>query len=140
MNTRPNCPKVSERSNPDAGHSVRNVRESLRTRTFGRPSDDGNPTASHPVFEFRACEKTTQSSVFIPQTQEFRPPYPPSATALTGLDAMRVAHRPIERTEIAREARRLARLGLRPRDMAGPLGLSERVVADLLTEAVHAPE
>ena len=34
---RPKRPKASETSELDHGRSVRNVRESFRTRTFGRP-------------------------------------------------------------------------------------------------------
>jgi len=34
---RPKRPKASETSELDPGRSVRNVRESFRTRTFGRP-------------------------------------------------------------------------------------------------------
>jgi len=57
-----------------------------------------------------------------------RPPAPTEAEA-------RVLYRPQERTEMAREARRLAAAGLLPRDVAAALGLSERAARNLLAEA-----
>ena len=48
------------------------------------------------------------------------------------LDADRVAHRPTERDQLAREARRLATQGLTARDIGAALALSEAAVRDLL--------
>lgn len=48
------------------------------------------------------------------------------------LDRDRVAHRPTERAQLAREARRLAAQGLTARDIGAALALSEAAVRDLL--------
>jgi hypothetical protein len=57
----------------------------------------------------------------------------PRTPAHTEAEA-RVLHRPAERVEMAREARRLAVAGLLPRDIAAALGLSEAATRDLLRE------
>ena len=47
------------------------------------------------------------------------------------------AHRPADAVTLAEAARRLAAHGLRPRDIAGPLGLSEAAVLLQLTEGAR---
>jgi len=143
MNTRPKCPKLSERPFSDAGQSVRNVRESFRTRTFGRPSDTDTrrdlETTADPDSQFRARKKTTTYTVAIPKVCQLPTAYPPSPFLGPDLDADRVAHRPTERDQIAREALTLAGRGLMPRDIAAALRLSHAAVVALL-EVDHAGE
>ena len=143
MITRPKCPKLSERPFSDAGQSVRNVRESFRTRTFGRPSDTDTrrdlETTADPDSQFRARKKTTTHSVYTVRGETFASPLPPSPFDRRDLDADRVAHRPTERDQIAREALTLAGRGLMPRDIAAALRLSHAAVVALL-EVDHAGE
>ena len=138
MNTRPKCPKLSERPFSDAGQSVRNVRESFRTRTFGRPSDTDTrrdlETTADPDYELRAQEKTATYTVAIPKVCQLPTAYPPSPFLGPDLDADRVAHRPAERAVLAREALTLAGRGLMPRDIAEALRLSGEAVRELLDE------
>ena len=144
MITRPKCPKLSERPFSDAGQSVRNVRESFRTRTFGRPSDTDTrrdlETTADPDYQFRAQEKTATHSVYTVRRETFVAPLPPSPFDRRDLDADRVAHRPTERAVLAREALTLAGRGLMPRDIAAALGLSGEAVRAMLEGFDHAGE
>jgi hypothetical protein len=143
MITRPKCPKLSERPFSDAGQSVRNVRESFRTRTFGRPSDTDTrrdlETTADPDYQFRARKKTGTHSVYTASRETFASPLPPSPFLGPDRDADRMAHRPTERDQLAREARRLAAQGLTARDVAAALRLSDAAVVALL-EVDHARE
>lgn len=47
MSTCPKCPKVSERTESDAGISVRNVRCAYSTGQFGRPPGHGHTALAH---------------------------------------------------------------------------------------------
>ena len=143
MTTCPKCPKVSERPISDAGQSVRNVRESYRTRTFGRPSDADTrrdlEADACPKLGNRAREKTAHRSVYTASRETFASPLPPSPFLGPDRDADRMAHRPTERDQLAREARRLAAQGLTARDVAAALRLSDAAVVALL-EVDHARE
>jgi hypothetical protein len=87
----------------------------------------------------RAREKTAHRSVWIPKPCELRWAYPPSPFLGPDRDADRMAHRPTERDQLAREARRLAAQGLTARDVAAALRLSDAAVVALL-EVDHARE
>jgi hypothetical protein len=87
----------------------------------------------------RAREKTTHRSVEVSQAVECKPALPPSPFLGPDRDADRMAHRPTERDQLAREARRLAAQGLTARDVAAALRLSDAAVVELL-EVDHARE
>ena len=96
-------------------------------------------TPADPVCEFRARRKTTHRSVYTASRETFASPLPPSPFLGPDRDADRMAHRPTERDQLAREARRLAARGLTPRDVATALRLSDAAVVALL-EVDHARE
>jgi hypothetical protein len=91
----------------------------------------GREVDADPVFQFRARKKTDQQSVEVAAAYLFDP----AMGVGRDLDAARVAHRPTSRTEMAREARRLAAQGLTARDVAAALRLSDAAVVALLEES-----
>ena len=90
--------------------------------------------AADPNSQFRARNKTGNNTVEVSQAVECKPALPPSPFLGPDRDADRMAHRPTERDQLAREARRLAAQGLTARDVAAALRLSDAAVRDLLGE------
>lgn len=89
---------------------------------------------AEPVFQFRARLNADAYSVAVGVSQSVNPPSGGSPFDLPELDSDRMAHRPTERDQLAREARRLAAQGLTARDVAAALRLSDAAVVALLKE------
>lgn len=104
------------------------------------PADPGaqldHEADAEPVFQFRARLNADAYPVEVGGSQSVNPPLRGSPFDRPELDADRLAHRPTERDQLAREARRLAAQGLTARDVAAALRLSDAAVRALLAEVL----